>query len=117
MSLEMHHAPPIPPVFDEAFRKHIIDRPGKIIFNGSHLTRRDNVRCLVRNISRQGADLEVSPFLSVADTFTLDIQGTGTEISCSLIRREDERVYIAFNQLLSSGFLQFIRRLGLDLSS
>ena len=114
MSLEMHHAPPHPAVFDEAFRKHIIDRPGKIIFVGNHLTRRDNVRCLVRNISRQGADLEVSPFLSVTDAFLLIIQGADMEIACTLLRREDERVTVTFNQLLSTSYLQFVRRLGTE---
>lgn len=114
MSLEMHHATPQPAVFDEAYRKHLLDRPGKILFIGHHLTRRDNVRCLVRYISRQGADLEVSPFLNITETFFLLIQGSDEEIGCSLILREDERVNVAFNMLLSPAYVRFLRRLGQD---
>jgi hypothetical protein len=64
----------------------------------------------VRHISRQGADLEVSPFLPVADSFSIVIHGTDEEIGCTLIRREDERVHVAFNMLISNSYLYFLRR-------
>lgn len=117
MPLEMHHAPPPAAVFDDAFRKYLIDRPGKILFVGHHLTRSEHVRCLVRYISRQGADLEISPFLRISETFFLVIQGSAEEIGCSLIRREDERVSVAFNMLLSSSYLRFLRQLNEDYST
>lgn len=111
MGLETHHSNNVQQHFDETFRKHLVDRPGKLVFVGNHLTRRDNVRCLVRYISRQGADLEVSPFLSVMDHFLLSIQGIDEEISATLIRREDERAYISFVHFISPNLLYSIRRL------
>lgn len=111
MSLGMYYEPQAHPPLGEVFRTHLIDRPGRLLFIGHHLTRRDSVRCLVRQISRQGAVLEVSPFLPVADNFFLVIQGSDDEIGCSLIRREDERVHVAFNMLISNSYLYFLRRL------
>lgn len=114
MSLDVHRDTPMQPRFDETFRKHLIDRPGRLIFAGTHLTRQDSVRCLVRYISRQGADLEVSPFLGVSEQFNLIIQGSEIEIASHLIRREDERVYIAFHSLISPSHLYMLRRLSLE---
>ena len=112
MPLQMHHATPSSAFFDDAFRKHSLDRPGKLVFVGNHLLRYDTVRCLVRNISRQGADLEISPFLGVHEDCFLVIQGASEELSAKLIRREDERVYVAFNVLISNLFIRYIRKLG-----
>ena len=65
---------------DQVFEKFTIDRPGKIIFVGHHLSTKTHLRCLIRTISLYGADLEVSPHVPVPSNFFLEILGIHDEI-------------------------------------
>ncbi|MCM2291965.1 hypothetical protein NAC44_06430 [Allorhizobium sp. BGMRC 0089] len=99
---------------DRVYQKFTIDRPGKIIFVGHHLSTRTSVRCLIRNISLFGADLEVSRFLPVPKNFFLEILGIRDEIGATLIRREQENVVIGFNMLIDPTFLHHVVRLSFE---
>ncbi|WP_377295657.1 hypothetical protein [Rhizobium sp. SGZ-381] len=101
---------------DEVFEKFDIDRPGKIIFVGHRLSTAQQLRCLVRKISLYGAQLEVSPSLSVPKNFFLEILGIRDEIGCTLIRREEEKVTVGFNMLIDADFLHHVIRVSFDLN-
>ncbi|HBF30565.1 hypothetical protein [Rhizobium sp.] len=99
---------------DQAYQKFTIDRPGKIIFVGHHLSTKTTVRCLVRKISLYGAELEVSRYLPVPKNFFLEILGIRDEIGCTLIRREQETAVIGFNMLINPDFLHHVVRLSFE---
>jgi hypothetical protein len=101
---------------DEMYEKYRIDRPGKIVFVGHHLSTKDSMRCLIRNISLYGVEIEVSPFLELPTNFYLEIIGIRDEIGCTVIRREEEKAIIAFNMLIDPEFLHHIRRLNFETS-
>jgi hypothetical protein len=101
---------------DQAFEKFAIDRPGKIIFVGHHLSTKTSFRCLIRTISLFGAELEVSPHLPVPKNFFLEILGIHDEIGCTLVRREEEKVTVAFNMLIDPEFLHHVIRLSFETS-
>ena len=101
---------------DQVFEKFPIDRPGKIIFVGHHLSTKTSFRCLIRSISLAGAELEVSPHLPVPNNFFLEILGIHDDIGCTLMRREEERVTIGFNMLIDAEFLHHVIRLGFETS-
>lgn len=103
----------IPP--DKVYEKFTIDRPGKIIFVGRHLSTKNNLRCLIHSISLYGAELEVSPHVSVPNNFFLEILGIHDEIGCTLIRREEEKVTVGFNMLIDAEFLHHVVRLSFEL--
>lgn len=101
---------------DKAFERFQIDRPGKIIFVGHHLTTKSSLRCLIRSISLYGADLEVSPHVAVPSNFFLEILGIHDEIGCTVIRREAEKLTVGFNMLIDAEFLHHVVRLSFELS-
>ncbi|MBT9368543.1 hypothetical protein [Rhizobium sp. CSW-27] len=101
---------------DEVFEKFEIDRPGKIIFVGRHLSTKNQMRCLVRRMSLYGAELDVSPHLPVPNHFFLEILGVRDEIGCTLIRRQKEKVTVGFNMLIDADFLHHVIRLSFDTS-
>lgn len=101
---------------DQAFERFQVDRPGKIIFVGHHLTTKSSLRCLIRNISLYGADLEVSPHVTVPANFFLEILGIHDEIGCTVIRREAEKLTVGFNMLIDPEFLHHVVRLSFELS-
>ncbi len=103
----------IPP--DRVYEKFTVDRPGKIIFVGRHLSTKTKLRCLIRTISLYGAELEVSPHISLPDHFFLEILGIHDEIGCTLIRREAEKVTVGFNMLINAEFLHHVVRLSFEL--
>lgn len=103
----------IPP--DKVYEKFTIDRPGKIIFVGRHLSTKNNLRCLIHSISLYGAELEVSPHVPVPSNFFLEILGIHDEIGCTLIRREEEKVTVGFNMLIDAEFLHHVVRLSFEL--
>lgn len=103
----------IPP--DKVYEKFTIDRPGKIIFVGRHLSTKNNLRCLIHSISLYGAELEVSPHVPVPSNFFLEILGIHDEIGCTLIRREEEKVTVGFNMLIDPEFLHHVVRLSFEL--
>ena len=99
---------------DQVFEKFTIDRPGKIIFVGHHLSTKTHLRCLIRSMSLYGAELEVSPHLPVPSNFFLEILGIHDEIGCTVIRREEEKVTVGFNMLIDPEFLHHVIRLGFE---
>lgn len=101
---------------DQMHEKFVIDRPGKIIFVGHHLSTKSSIRCLVRSISLYGAELEVSPHTPMPSHFFLEILGIHDEMGCTLIRREAERVTVGFNMLIDPEFLHHVVRLSFELS-
>lgn len=102
---------------DRMYEKFVIDRPGKIIFVGHHLSTKNNMRCLIRSISLHGAELEVSPHLPVPKNFFLEILGIHDDIGCTLIRREAEKTTVGFNMLINPEFLHHVVRLAFELSN
>lgn len=101
---------------DRAFEKFTIDRPGRIIFVGHHLSTNTAFRCLIRTISLYGAELDVSPSLPVPANFFLEILGIHDEIGCTVMRREEEKVTVAFNMLIDAEFLHHVIRLSFETS-
>lgn len=101
---------------DQIFERFKIDRPGKIIFVGHHLTTKSSLRCLIRSISLYGADLEVSPHVAIPPHFFLEILGIHDEIGCTVIRREAEKLTVGFNMLIDPEFLHHVVRLSFELS-
>jgi hypothetical protein len=101
---------------EQAFEKFSVDRPGRIIFVGHHLSTKTSFRCLIRRISLAGAELEVSPHLPVPNNFFLEIIGIHDEIGCTLVRREEERVTVGFNMLINAEFLHHVIRLSFETS-
>jgi len=99
---------------DEMYEKYSVDRPGKITFIGHHLSAKNTMRCLIRNISLYGADIEVSPHLDLPSNFYLEVLGIRDEIGCTLIRREVEQATVGFNMLIDAEFLHHIRRLSFE---
>ena len=114
MSLNINLDPKANIPRDQAFPKYVIDRPGKVIFVGHHLSTASHFRCIVRNISLYGADLDVSPNLTMSKNFFLEILGIHDEIGCTVIRREAEHVVVGFNMLLAPEFLHHVIRRGFE---
>ena len=114
MPLHMEHEPKPSTPRDQVFEKFTIDRPGKIIFVGHHLSTKTHLRCLICTISLYGAELEVSPHVAVPSNFFLQILGIHDEIGCTLIRREAEKVTIGFNMLINPEFLHHVIRLDFE---
>ena len=101
---------------EQAFEKFTIDRPGKIILVGRHLSTKKSIRCLIRTISLYGAELEISPHLQVPNNFFLEIIGIHDDIGCTVIRREEEKVTVGFNMLIDAEFLHHVVRLSFEIS-
>ena len=85
-----------------------IDRPGKIILVGHHLSTRTHARCLVRTISLSTAKLDVNPAFEIPKNFFLEILGIPDEIGCTLIAHEGPKAVIGFNMLLDADFLRHL---------
>lgn len=116
MPLNMDHDPKQSASRDKAFEKYPIERPGKIIFVGHHLSTATHLRCLIRTMSLYGAELEVSPHIAVPSNFFLEILGIHDEIGCTVIRREEEKVTVGFNMLINAEFLHHVIRLSFETS-
>lgn len=104
------------PAHDRGFERFTIDRPGKIVEVGHHLSTKKSTRCLIRTISLQGAELEVSPHVPVPTNFFLNILGIRDEIGCTLIAREEEKLAVGFNMLIDAEFLHHVIRLSFETS-
>lgn len=102
----------LPP--DQAYEKFKIDRPGKIFFIGHHLSTKSSMRCVIRTLSLYGAEIEVSPHQEMPTNFFLEILGIHDQIGCTVIRREAEKVTIAFNMLIDPEFLHHVVRLSFE---
>lgn len=100
---------------DEAFDTFLVDRPGRIVLVGHHLSTQEGFRCLIRSISLFGATLDVDPKLPVPNNFFLEILGIRDEIGCTVMRRDADTVEIAFNMLLDPEFLHHVLRLSFEI--
>lgn len=105
----------IPP--DQMYERFTIDRPGRIIFVGHRLSTSTTLRCLIRSISLYGAEIEVSPQLTVPSNFFLEILGIHDEIGCTVIRREEEKLTVGFNMLIDPEFLHHVVRLNFEVGN
>lgn len=92
----------------DAYEAFVIDRPGKIILVGHHLSTRTKARCLVRTISLSGAELDVNPEFEIPKNFFLEILGIPDEIGSTLIAREGTKAIVGFNMLLDGQFLRHL---------
>ena len=92
----------------DAYEAFAIDRPGKIIDVGHHLSARTTARCLVRTISLSGAELDVNPDFEIPQNFFLDILGIPDEIGSTLIARDGTKATVGFNMLLDPQFLRHL---------
>lgn len=99
---------------EKAYPSFEIDRPGRIIFVGHHLSTGEGLRCLIRRMSLYGADLEISPSAEMPKNFFLEILGIHDEIGCTFIRRDEDKVQVAFNMLINPEFLHHVRRLAFE---
>ncbi len=109
MHLDTEH-----PHAEDADREFNLDRPGKIIFVGHHLSTGTQIRCLIRTITLAGAVLEVSPSVEVPNHFFLEILGIHDEIGSTVVKREGELVTISFNMLINPEFLHHVLRLSFE---
>lgn len=98
------------------FEKFSIDRPGKIVLVEHHLSTKTSIRCLIRTMSLQGAELEVTPQIPVPTHFFLAILGIRDEIGCTVMAREEEKVTVGFNMLINPEFLHHVIRLSFETS-
>ena len=99
---------------DKAFESYRLDRPGKIIFVGHHLSTKNHTRCLIKTISLYGAEVEVSPTAELPKNFFLEILGIHDEIGCTLMRRHEEKAVIGFNMLINPEFLHHVLKLNFE---
>lgn len=99
---------------DKAFESYRLDRPGKIIFVGHHLSTKSHIRCMIKKISLYGAEVEVGPVDQLPKNFFLEILGIHDEIGCTLMRRQEEKVVIAFNMLINPEFLHHVLKLNFE---
>ncbi len=53
--------------------------------------------CMVRNLSQEGAALDVPSPIGIPDHFTLVIQTEGTRFFCRSVWRKDRRIGVAFS--------------------
>ncbi|NMN70121.1 hypothetical protein AF71_00019270 [Rhizobium sp. 57MFTsu3.2] len=111
MAFQMHLDTEQP---EQAYREFSLDRPGKIIFVGHHLSTGTQVRCLIRTITLAGAVLEVNPSLEVPNHFFLEILGIHDEIGSTVVKREGDLVTISFNMLINPEFLHHVLRLNFE---
>ncbi|APO74081.1 hypothetical protein AM571_CH01244 [Rhizobium etli 8C-3] len=99
---------------EKSYRDFSLDRPGKIIFVGHHLSTGTQVRCLIRTINLAGAVLEVSRMVEVPNHFFLEILGIRDEIGSTVVKREGDLVTISFNMLINAEFLHHVLRLSFE---
>ncbi len=53
--------------------------------------------CMVRNLSQEGAALDVPSPIGIPDHFTLVIQTEGARLFCRSVWRKDRRIGVAFS--------------------
>jgi hypothetical protein len=113
MAFQMHldTAHPEP---EQAYREFALDRPGKVIFVGHHLSTATQLRCLIRGITLAGATLEVNAGIEMPNHFFLEILGIHDEIGATLVKREGDIATISFNMLINPEFLHHVLRLSFE---
>jgi hypothetical protein len=99
---------------ETSYRDFTLDRPGKIIVVGHHLSTGTPVRCLIRTMNLAGAVLEVSPAIELPNHFFLEIIGIRDEIGSTVVKRDGALVTISFNMLINAEFLHHVLRLNFE---
>lgn len=78
------------PVVRKAARQRVL-KAGSIAFN-----RAGGIDCTIRNISLEGACLEVESPLGIPDDFTLTIDRDGVARPCHVVWRKAKRIGVTF---------------------
>ncbi|MDX3927378.1 MAG: hypothetical protein QHC90_16435 [Shinella sp.] len=91
-----------------SFVKHRIERPGRIIPVGRHLSASTYFNCLILSISSAGAVLSVNKAIELPENFYLEILGVRDEIGCTEFKRDGEEVVVRFNMFLDPDFLGMV---------
>jgi hypothetical protein len=72
--------------------RHRVLKAGTIEFSGESLL------CTVRNLSETGAAIEVNSPLWFPDRFVLAVASEGWRKPCRVMRRDEKRIGVAFEQ-------------------
>ena len=75
--------------------RHTVSKAATIEFAGG------TINCVVRNISRTGAALDVSSAVGIPEHFTLALTADGRQMPCHIVWRNDKQIGIAFDRLAS----------------
>ncbi len=70
-------------------------KAAQVVFNGRWST----LDCLVRNLSDQGACLEISSTTGIPATFSMSFKVEKSEQTCSLIWRSKDHLGVAFKHV------------------
>lgn len=89
-----------------SFVQYRIDRPGRIIPIGHHLSSSMHFTCLVCSISCAGAVLSINKNLDLPENFYLTLLGVHDEIGCTEFKREGDDLVVRFNMFLDPDFLR-----------
>ncbi len=100
-----------------ALQEFVVDRPGKIIFVGHHLSTSVQTDCMIKIMSQSGATLEVGTGHELPNHFFLEILGIRDEIGCTLVKREGSQVTVSFNMLINAEFLHHVLRLNFEVGT
>lgn len=100
-----------------ALPEFVVDRPGKIIFVGHHLSTSVQTHCMIRTMSQSGATLDVGTGHELPNHFFLEIIGIRDEIGCTLVKRQGADVIVSFNMLINAEFLHHVLRLNFEVSN
>jgi hypothetical protein len=71
--------------------RHHVLKAGTIEFGGGA------VDCTIRNLSNNGAALEVANPIGIPDQFILVLPGDGLHMSCHVVWRKQQRLGVAFD--------------------
>jgi hypothetical protein len=72
-------------------QRHRLLKPGTIEFGGGAVT------CMVRNMSKTGAALDVTSPAGVPEHFTLVFDSEGLHLPCHVVWRKQRRIGVAFD--------------------
>jgi hypothetical protein len=71
--------------------RHRVLKTGSITFGGSAID------CVLRNVSKTGAALEVTSPIGIPDQFVLVVPADDSRHRCSVVWRKERRIGVAFN--------------------
>jgi hypothetical protein len=70
--------------------RHRVLKSGTIEFGGGV------INCTVRNVSNDGAALEIASPVGIPDKFTLALPNDGLHFRCRIVWRKEHRIGVAF---------------------
>jgi hypothetical protein len=74
--------------------RHRVLKPAMIEFGAANSVRID---CVIRDLSLTGAGLEVTSQTGIPDKFTLVVPGDRLSLPCTVVRRAQYRLGVAFD--------------------